>query len=107
MHLDTVPKFPPPEIKVGPVNFFPAIIALHKMGDDEPKIIRTEISQVQSLPKGLAISSNLIEKILQYDLLSIIFSVWAGDAVTATVPLKGAAAATIKVQRKCDSERTY
>ena len=104
MHLETIPKFSPPEKRLGTVYFYPAKITLYKKGDTKFKSLRTEISQLRTTPRLLAFDKNLIGEILRYDQLTVLFlSAWDGDAVIAKIPLKGFAETVVKAQRKCDS----
>ena len=86
--------------------FYPVVISLFKAGEKDPKVFRSEISQLRTVPKLLAFKTELVLDLLKYDKLVMLFlAAWDSEGVITKIPLKRFLEAVLTAQKKCDSAR--
>jgi len=102
--FDEVPQFSTNRRRVGPLDYYPAMIGFPKKGQREGRMYETEVSQQWTMPKAtlLVLHSDMIVPFLLYDRMIInVMSKWDGDFVMVEVPLKGVRELAGKVLHYC------
>ncbi len=107
MLFTDVPRFSNKRVNdLGESRSFGIMTALHRKGEDKPKLGYPEVKQNKKAPKIVFFDISFFQEMRRYDVLSIGFG-WKErnhvDGVSAHVSLEGSSALINEAQRKCGS----